>query len=105
MKSIGYYVAICIVALPLVAARAQSAYSRGVNDGYNDAYPASGGVPSASSDYGRGFRLGQDDADDDDDLQRQRLSQYDQPLNQMQSSDPWQSHSTTRHSWDDSTDQ
>lgn len=57
---------------------AQTSYSQGETDGYNDNAPP-GGSPTGSGDYARGYRNGQDDADDDDQDQMQRLKEMDRP--------------------------
>lgn len=59
----------CSLSLGAGPAAAQGSYERGYEDGYNDRFPSSG-VPSASTEYGRGFQAGQDDSDDDDDEDR-----------------------------------
>jgi hypothetical protein len=60
-------------------AAAQDAYSRGVNDGYNDVVPP-GGPPPPTTDYGRGFQDGRDDAyDDDEKMQQQQLKATEPP--------------------------
>lgn len=61
-----------VLALSILPAVAQSAYDRGYNAGYNDRFPVSGAV-DLTTDYGRGFNTGQDDADDDDERHQRTL--------------------------------
>lgn len=66
------------VASPAIPAAAQSAYDRGYNAGYNDQFPVSGLV-DPTTDYGRGFNTGQDDADDDDERHQRTLEWFGRP--------------------------
>jgi hypothetical protein len=49
-------------------ASAQDSYSRGYDDGYNGNFPA-GRDPSMSTEYGRGFQAGRNEAEEDEDDQ------------------------------------
>jgi len=66
-------IAVSLLALLTMPAWAQSSYDTGYNRGYNDIFP-SAGAPSGSSDFARGFRAGQDDADDDDQEMLRRVA-------------------------------
>lgn len=74
-----------VIALGAVhAARAQTPYSNGYNDGYADRIPLSG-MPDYSTEYGGGWNAGQDDADEDFDHMMHRVDRSPSPT----TSPPW----------------
>jgi hypothetical protein len=72
-------IALAVIMVFAAQAQAQTSYDRGYNDGYYDHTPLSG-TPDPSTEYGRGWRLGQDDADEEFDRMMPHVDQTPPPL-------------------------
>jgi hypothetical protein len=61
-------------------AQSNDDYTHGYTDGYAGRMPSSGIAPDPSSDYGRGFQAGQEDAETDDNQDQRNTKDFERSL-------------------------